>query len=456
VAQESKHFGYMVDLTGLQFADGANGSPTSWIQCMPLGTYEHPFFGEIDFTPEKLKQFAASVHNQVRGTELDIDYDHKMNSGEAAGWVKDAEVRESEGLWILVEWTKTAAEKIKEKAYKYFSPEFADKWKHPKTGAIYENVLFGGGITNRPFLKDILPLNLSELVQESGGTVVINQADKSFTYSESGNSGNSGGAHLTFATTANNPTTTNTSHQGGGNKMATKKFSQLSLTEVQALAKTLGLSDDAPVSDVEKALNELVGATGTTPPAPPAGGGGAPAPAPVVDEVQQRLASGGRLDERMMADISALVADNPANKVLAEVIEQQYMELAHTGQALRFAEAQGRITKLQEIAIQQKLAFPAAIQDDLRDVLIDAPKEFSEKIYKVFEKLAKTGMVRMGELGRSYRGDFGQTAKLTIDERARQMMSREPGLQYGDAVVRVTRDDPKVFDDYRADVMELD
>lgn len=430
---DSQHLGYMVDLAGIEFSDSAAGTPTSWIQAMPLGTYNHPFFGEIEFTPEKLKQFAANVKNKVRETDLDIDYEHKMNSGEAAGWIQEAEFRDNEGLWLLVEWTKTAAEKIKEKAYKYFSPEFAEKWKHPKTGAIYENVLFGGGITNRPFLKDILPLNLSELIKESGGTIAVD--GKAF-------------AEMLAAQGITLTAPTQPAHQGGGKKMAAKKFSELSLPEVQGLAKTLGLSDDAPVADVEKALNELVGKPEVAPVVPE---GGKQTP----EEIQKRLAE-GHIDEKLMADISALVADNPANKVLAEVIERQQMELAQTGQALRFAEAQAKITQLAEVAIQKKMAFPAAVQEDLRDLLIDAPKELSDKVYNLMVKLANTGLVHLGELGRSYRGDVGQTAKLTIDERARAMMAKDSTLKYGDAVERVTRDDPRVFDSYRADVMELD
>lgn len=408
----------MVDLESVQFSDGAEKSE-SWIQAMPLGRYSHPFYGDIEFSPERIQRFANSVINKVRDTDLDIDYDHKSSTSEAAGWVRQAEVRD-DGLWLLVEWTKTARAKIKEKAYKYFSPEFAEEWTHPKTGATYKDVLFGGGITNRPFLKDILPLNLSELISESGGTVVFNQ----------------------------NITSTQPAHQGGGQKMAKKKFSELSLSEVQGLAKTLGLSEDAPYRDIETALSELLGKQEVSPPAP------AVEPEK-VKEVEKRL-SEGHLDEALMADISALVADNPANKVLAEVIERQQMELSQTGQALRFAEAQGRITKLGEMAIQKKLAFPAAVQEDLRDLLIEAPREFGEKVYDLMAKLATTGMVRLGELGRSYRNDMGTTANLTIDERARQLMSRNSGMSYGDAVEAVTRDDRRLFDNYRNDVMELD
>src|SRR5689334_15458589 len=111
--------GYLVDLSTVQLSDG--DSPSSWIQAMPLGKYQHPVYGEIDITPDRVQRFADNVKNKVRDTDLDIDYDHKATTGEAAGWVKDAEAR-ADGLWVFVEWTKSAAQKIKERAYKYFSP----------------------------------------------------------------------------------------------------------------------------------------------------------------------------------------------------------------------------------------------------------------------------------------------------------------------------------------------
>ncbi len=166
----TKKISFLIELASQTFststADGAEVQ--SWIQAMPLGKYSHPIYGEIDITPDKVKRFAANVNSRVRTTELDIDYDHKEYSGEAAGWIKQAEPRDN-GLWILVEWTAKAWEAIKSKAYRYFSPEFDDEWSDPKTGEKYTDVLFGGGITNRPFLKDILPLNLSEKFSELEG-----------------------------------------------------------------------------------------------------------------------------------------------------------------------------------------------------------------------------------------------------------------------------------------------
>jgi phage I-like protein len=138
---------------------------TAWLQAMPLGDYQHPVHGEIKFTAEVLTEYANGVNERIRTADIDIDYDHKKYGGDASGWVKQAEVRE-DGLWLLVEWTKTAAQKIRDKAYKYFSPEFVDRWTHPKTGKTYKNVLLGGAITNRPFLRDIATLNLTESQME--------------------------------------------------------------------------------------------------------------------------------------------------------------------------------------------------------------------------------------------------------------------------------------------------
>jgi hypothetical protein len=153
-------YGFYADLSSVSLSE----DDTTWIQLMKVGEYDHPVYGKIDFTPEKLQQFADNVAQNVRGVDLAIDYDHssvKTGNSEAAGWIKEVKF-ENGVLKGLVEFTKTAAEKIRTKAFRYFSPEFVDKWISP-AGQEYKNVLFGGGLTNRPFLKNLLPINLSEL-----------------------------------------------------------------------------------------------------------------------------------------------------------------------------------------------------------------------------------------------------------------------------------------------------
>ena len=152
---------YVTDLTrGKSLSDGVN---EQWVHALPLGEYEHPLHGKLTFTPERIKRFVQSVKDRVRGIDPDIDYDHKLDASKgnkAAGWVKDAEEREN-GLWLLVEWTKQAAEEIRDKAYRYFSTEYADTWKDA-TGKEHADVVLGGGLTNRPFMKNLDPINLSE------------------------------------------------------------------------------------------------------------------------------------------------------------------------------------------------------------------------------------------------------------------------------------------------------
>jgi hypothetical protein len=158
VQPKDRVIGYFVDLRTNVLAEGA---VTQWMHAFPFGQYKHPLYGKIIMTPEKARQMAEGVNDKIREIDIAIDYDHEP--GKAAGWVKAAEVRDS-GLWLFVEWTPTAVESLRKGEYRYFSPEIMGEWTHPKTGVVYKNVLTGGGLTNKPFLKDILPVNLSEVL----------------------------------------------------------------------------------------------------------------------------------------------------------------------------------------------------------------------------------------------------------------------------------------------------
>lgn len=158
------HFGFLVDLEGVELDENDPGT-ARWIQAFPIGKWKHPTYGDIEMTLDRAVNMAANVNAGVRGQDLDIDYDHKEYRADAAGWVQQAEAR-SDGLWLNVEWTREAFQKLKDKAYKYFSPEFANVWEHTATGRKFKDVLFGGALTNRPHLKGILPINLSEFVKE--------------------------------------------------------------------------------------------------------------------------------------------------------------------------------------------------------------------------------------------------------------------------------------------------
>jgi phage I-like protein len=382
--------GYLVDLATVTLDDLNSGNSASWIQAMPLGTYDHPVYGEIDFTPEKIAQFAENVNSNVRGTELDIDYDHKEHGGQAAGWVKRAEARPT-GLWILVEWTKQAADFIKSKAYKYFSPEFDDEWTNPKTKVTYQNVLFGGGITNRPFLKDILPLNLSEAFAEAG----------------------------------------NSTNEGGG---------IVDPEQLKEVAKLLGLPDDATGDQILGALQVKFGTPsddGTADPADPNESGTA---APSAPASGTGTAAAAELSEH--AALTKLSESNPAIKQLMDVVSAQ-------GKELKEARVDKALVTLSEKAKTKGWGIPPTTKDALREVLIASTnQQLSDSVVQAFDKLLDTGLVQLGEVGSERHDSSGADVAKQFSD-AVQKIQTDHKVDYADACIMVAKEQPQLFADYQ-------
>src|SRR5687767_7218396 len=111
--------GFWSDTQGITLSTNSKGKKESWIQAMPMGTWDHPFWGEIKFDEEKLTSFAKNFSNKVTSMDLDIDFEHKIYSGEAAGWVTNVEYRPNDGLFYLVEWTPSGVEAIENKKFRY-------------------------------------------------------------------------------------------------------------------------------------------------------------------------------------------------------------------------------------------------------------------------------------------------------------------------------------------------
>ncbi len=136
-----------------------------WVQLFRLGHWKHPRFGPLKFTEEIFNGFVSNFNDNVRRIELAIDQEHKPEKG-AAGWFKKVENRGEEGFWALVEWTKEGVNLLKDKTFKYLSGDYDYTWKDEETGKVFKNVLFGAALTNRPFIKGMSPINLSEFIDE--------------------------------------------------------------------------------------------------------------------------------------------------------------------------------------------------------------------------------------------------------------------------------------------------
>lgn len=161
-----ENLSYIISLSDLKLE-----GDSTWIHALPFGQYKHPLFGVIDASLQKINGLADSVKKKIRGIDPSINLNHDNESPDgAAAWVKDAQVR-SDGLWLFVDFVKDAAQKVREKKFKYFSIEFADEWEDPQ-GNKFNDVVVGGALTNRPFMKNLVPINLSESVIDNAFDLV--------------------------------------------------------------------------------------------------------------------------------------------------------------------------------------------------------------------------------------------------------------------------------------------
>lgn len=139
-------------------ADGKDGFKRSWIMLMPEGEYDHPQYGKLAFTRPKLSEFKRNFDNRVRKIDIALDRDH--DGGQATGWLEELALKDG-GLWGLVRWTRLGEQLLGDQIYRYFSPEFGT-FTDPESGKKFENVIIGGGLTNRPFLKTMPAVKLKD------------------------------------------------------------------------------------------------------------------------------------------------------------------------------------------------------------------------------------------------------------------------------------------------------
>jgi phage I-like protein len=139
----------------------------------------------FSITPKDLEEMAANLNER----EVPIDYEHQSALGvappgwaRAAGWVrKPAEIESGRWqvvsgkqagsplatnpspliLWAWAELTPACLAMIKQKEYRYFSPEI--HWHDVnERGKRIGTRLAAGAMTNRPFLKNLPPIELSD------------------------------------------------------------------------------------------------------------------------------------------------------------------------------------------------------------------------------------------------------------------------------------------------------
>ena len=175
---DEKTYYYLTDISDIQLEE-KDGKKSSWIEVFREGEWNHPKWGIIKGTKKLFNDFISNWKSNVLGREIALDKTHNPEEG-ATGWIKDMKIV-GDRLKALVEWTPWGIELIEQKGFKYFSPEYRDSYTDKESGKEHKNVLFGGALTNRPFLTDLAPIVLSEdLENQCFKTVNTNELKENF------------------------------------------------------------------------------------------------------------------------------------------------------------------------------------------------------------------------------------------------------------------------------------
>lgn len=139
----------------------APGTLTTRLQVAQIGDFNDRRYGDFSITKDDVATWERNL-SLLPGQRAPIDLDHSSDKTprktEAAGWITGVGW-DGEKPMADVEWTPLGESAIREKRFLFFSPSFGPfKDEH---GAITDNVLTGGALTNKPFLSKMPTLSLA-------------------------------------------------------------------------------------------------------------------------------------------------------------------------------------------------------------------------------------------------------------------------------------------------------
>lgn len=170
----------------VNFAEATVENDLLWFEALPAKTWHTAQYGAVPVTADKLERMVFNLKANVRGQEIATDFEHGRDPSKgtkASGWIRDAKIEDgvsgTPALWLGVEPTPLAKQEIGNKEWRYFSLEWEDSWKHPETQEVHKDVIIGGGFTNRPVAKGMMPINFSEVLEKEP-TIIAEMAPDFF------------------------------------------------------------------------------------------------------------------------------------------------------------------------------------------------------------------------------------------------------------------------------------
>jgi phage I-like protein len=155
----------------LAMAGDAASSNVRWHQIGVEGEWDGHHQGAFSLRARDFEQMVAQQTSA--GSQLLVDYEHgslftifNPQASEASGWADKLRIDQGDDgarLFARIHWTDTAAQKIRERKYRYLSPTILWRTKDRKTGADLGTSLHSIALTNTPFLEELPEVTLNSL-----------------------------------------------------------------------------------------------------------------------------------------------------------------------------------------------------------------------------------------------------------------------------------------------------
>lgn len=134
------------------------------VQLLKTGTFKDPRYGKFSITRKMFSEMIDNFKKGTRGQEISIDYIHKADDV-AAAWIKELyekPYKDGYGLFAKVKPTGSGKKSLSEEEFKYLSADFDPNYIDNEKGEKHGCVLEGAALTNRPVIKGMQPVQLSE------------------------------------------------------------------------------------------------------------------------------------------------------------------------------------------------------------------------------------------------------------------------------------------------------
>ena len=159
------------------------GDGPVWIQIAKVGEFRGHPAGPFALTPAVFAEICANFV-AVDGGQVAFDFEHASeleptdgsipaDGAPAQGWIRQLDNRGLAGLWALVEWLEPARSYIRAGKYRHVSPAIRFNARHPETGKPIGARLTSVALTNKPFLRGMVPVMATDKTPAETGDQVV-------------------------------------------------------------------------------------------------------------------------------------------------------------------------------------------------------------------------------------------------------------------------------------------